>query len=109
MYQRIDADYYGYRDDDDGLLEKLEAEAEAVGKCQACDDLSLVAISRTIEEWNRIQKEKYGSLAACPYLPKSEANQKELNKSHIHLPTQEEIEQELLRKRKEEMLKRYLM
>lgn len=29
MYQRIDADYYGYRDDDDGLLEKLEAEAEA--------------------------------------------------------------------------------
>lgn len=29
MYQRVDADYYGYRDDDDGLLEKLEAEKEA--------------------------------------------------------------------------------
>jgi hypothetical protein len=31
MYQRIDADYYGYRDDDDGLLEKLESVAEAKG------------------------------------------------------------------------------
>ena len=24
LYKSIDADYYGYRDDDDGLLEKLE-------------------------------------------------------------------------------------
>lgn len=24
LYQKIDADYYGYRDDDDGLLERLE-------------------------------------------------------------------------------------
>jgi hypothetical protein len=28
MYQRIDADYYGYRDDDDGLLERLERTEE---------------------------------------------------------------------------------
>jgi pre-mRNA-splicing factor ISY1 len=31
MYQRIDADYYGYRDDEDGLLENLEKEAEERG------------------------------------------------------------------------------
>jgi hypothetical protein len=59
-----------------------------------------------IEEWNKIQIQKYGSLNNCPYMPQQEA--KELHKVHIDLPTQEEIEQELLRKRKEEMLKRYL-
>lgn len=28
LYQKIDADYYGYRDDDDGLLEKLEQQQQ---------------------------------------------------------------------------------
>jgi len=32
LYQKIDADYYGYRDDDDGLLEKLEKKQQE--KCQ---------------------------------------------------------------------------
>jgi pre-mRNA-splicing factor ISY1 len=28
MYRHIDADYYGFRDDEDGILGKLEAQAE---------------------------------------------------------------------------------
>ena len=32
LYKNIDADYYGYRDEDDGLLLKLEAEQEKQGK-----------------------------------------------------------------------------
>jgi len=96
MYQRIDVDYYGYRDDEDGLLEKLEAEAEAEARNGA------------IEEWNTIQVKKFGSLEACPYLPKAVQDEVELDKVHINLPTQEDIEQELLRKRKEDMIKRYL-
>ena len=28
MYRHIDADYYGFRDDEDGVLEKVEAPAE---------------------------------------------------------------------------------
>jgi pre-mRNA-splicing factor ISY1 len=31
LYKDIDADYYGFRDDEDGLLEKLESEAERKG------------------------------------------------------------------------------
>jgi pre-mRNA-splicing factor ISY1 len=31
LYKDIDADYYGFRDDEDGLLEKLETEAERKG------------------------------------------------------------------------------
>ena len=32
LYQKIDADYYGYRDDEDGLLEKLERKQQE--KCE---------------------------------------------------------------------------
>lgn len=31
LYQGIDADYYGFRDDEDGLLAKLEEEASKKG------------------------------------------------------------------------------
>jgi pre-mRNA-splicing factor ISY1 len=31
LYKSVDADYYGYRDDDDGLLKPLEAKEEAIG------------------------------------------------------------------------------
>lgn len=30
LYEHIDGDYYGYRDEEDGVLVKVEAEAEAV-------------------------------------------------------------------------------
>ncbi|MCP6116937.1 hypothetical protein NL387_26985, partial [Klebsiella pneumoniae] len=37
----VDADYYGYRDDDDGILLPLEQEAEKA------------AIARAVDEWKR--------------------------------------------------------
>jgi hypothetical protein len=33
MYRSVDADYYGYRDDEDGVLAPLEAAAEAKSAC----------------------------------------------------------------------------
>ena len=36
LYQHINADYYGFRDDEDGLLEKVEAGAEQQLRAQAC-------------------------------------------------------------------------
>lgn len=32
LYKKIDADYYGYRDEDDGLIVPLEREAEEKGR-----------------------------------------------------------------------------
>ena len=42
MYAHIDADYYGFRDEEDGVLVKAEAEAEKalrkrVCSCRLCD------------------------------------------------------------------------
>lgn len=35
LAKKIDADYYGYRDDDDGILKPLEAEAEVTSRAKA--------------------------------------------------------------------------
>ena len=35
IYKRIDASYYGYRDDEDGVLERLEAVAEERMRAEA--------------------------------------------------------------------------
>jgi len=96
LYQRIDADYYGYRDDEDGLLEKLEAEAEQKAREVA------------IEEWNVIATEKWGDLDLAPNVP-NKNNKTEDLKVYIALPTQEEIDEAILRKRKEEVMKKYLV
>lgn len=37
LYKRINIDYYGFRDDDDGLLEKLEAKAEKKLQAEALE------------------------------------------------------------------------
>mmetsp|Transcript_1474 Transcript_1474/g.2792 ORF Transcript_1474/g.2792 Transcript_1474/m.2792 type:complete len:300 (-) Transcript_1474:327-1226(-) len=55
MYKGIDADYYGYRDDEDGVLSKLEVQAERA------------AVSDAVKEWEREQSERaaaQGSSAA---------------------------------------------
>jgi len=96
LYQRIDADYYGYRDDDDGLLEKLEAKAEEDARANA------------IEQWNVIAVEKWGCLELAPNLPDKDNKLSEELKVYVALPSQEEIDQEILRRRKEELMKKYL-
>jgi len=95
IYQRIDADYYGYRDDEDGLLEKLEAEAEEKARAKA------------IEEWNANAISKFGALELATNLPKKNNGLNQDLKVYVALPTQEEIDQEILKRRKEEVLKKY--
>lgn len=46
MYKRIDMDYYGFRDDEDGVLEKLEQDAEKIMRAEA------------IQEWEKIEAVK---------------------------------------------------
>eukprot|EP00249_Psilotum_nudum_P015328 c25266_g1_i1 orf=698-1324(-) len=53
MYKRIDADYYGYRDDEDGILEKLEKIAE--------EDMR----SKALRDWQRIEAVKNEAKKKC--------------------------------------------
>lgn len=72
-----------------------------LGSC--LDHVSNVVLARAeaIEEWNETAIEKYGSLEAAPNLPSKSEKLAEEWKSYVALPSQEDIEQEILRRRKE--------
>lgn len=128
--KNIDADYYGYRDDDDdGILIQLEEKAEKV------------ALLKAIEEWNEKrstdqvndEEDIYNSDVKVTIYTKNfvtfltinfqdnyenpslreraEADPMELLgprfTAHVPIPTQQDIENALLRKKKQELLDKY--
>eukprot|EP00250_Pteridium_aquilinum_P013861 c21618_g1_i1 orf=604-1479(-) len=118
MYKRIDADYYGYRDEEDGILEPLEKEAEQKIR------------SKAIDEWNRIEAVKNaakktvrsGEVARVKPLFDDEdeildedlSSDDENSKSktrefvaHVPLPDVKEIERMVVEKKKQELLSKY--
>ncbi|XP_065066165.1 pre-mRNA-splicing factor ISY1 homolog [Rhopilema esculentum] len=110
LYKAIDADYYGYRDEDDGVLLTLEAEiekraiAEAVAEWQQKKDLGEVESSETdetdiyavqeTEESDDVTMENVGEA------PESFV-------AHVPVPSQQDVEDMLVRRKKRELLERY--
>ncbi|KAJ7566810.1 hypothetical protein O6H91_02G119700 [Diphasiastrum complanatum] len=121
MYKRIDADYYGYRDDEDGILEKLERVAEQEMRAKA------------ISEWQRIEAVKNeakrsiksGEIAVVKASivdeddedggfddehDEDEGNEKPKSRefvAHVPLPDEKEIERMVVEKKKQELLSKY--
>lgn len=122
IYKRIDASYYGYRDDEDGILEKLEGPAEAEMR------------RRAVEEWKKmdeIRREarkavKSGEVVSvgAPVeeilfegvedvveeerrLEREEKEKKEEFVVHVPLPDDKEIERMVVEKKKMELLSKY--
>lgn len=112
----IDAEYYGYRDDDDGVLIPLEHEQEKL------------AISRKIEEWKDckeailrgdvvedIKNDEEGDIYAVEESSDSDTeiesggvdkeNQHFI--AHVPVPSQQEIEEALVQRKKLELLEKY--
>ncbi len=80
---RVDSDYYGFREDKDEALEKIEKEAENSAR------------DESIEKWHKEQAEK-------PLL----ANQQLEPEQPI--PTREEMNEILVNRRKRELMSKYL-
>ncbi|KMZ60666.1 Pre-mRNA-splicing factor ISY1-like protein [Zostera marina] len=126
IYKRIDASYYGYRDDEDGILVKLEAPAEEKMR------------KETVDEWGRmeaIRKEarksvRSGEVATVGAAVEEvlfegvedvvieERLQKEMEDEkhrktehefvvHVPLPDEKEIERMVVEKKKAELLSKY--
>jgi len=90
----------------------------------ASDFISLIhplflAREASIADWNRAAIEKYGSLDAAPVPKRRKLNEAGKSaaggslddlalKSHVELPSADDIEKTLLQRRKEELLKRYV-
>lgn len=94
MNKFVDSAYYGFRDDDDGELVPAEAEAEAA------------AIAAAQAEWDRVREEKVrGGGGVGGKQDDEEDNGKFV--SFVPLPSQADIENAILAKRKAELLQRY--
>ncbi|KAL2553518.1 Isy1-like splicing [Forsythia ovata] len=121
IYKRIDASYYGYRDDEDGILEKLEGPTE--------EKMRAVAVADWME-MEEIKKEarravKSGEVAGVGLASKilfeeeedvvEEERKKELEKeekekefvARVPLLDEKEIERMVLEKKKQELLSKY--
>lgn len=120
IYKRINASYYGYRDDEDGILEKLEATAEkeirekaeaewwkmdkirreakkAVVTVEPAAKEILVEEEEDVVEEERRERERE---------VRERSKQQEFV-VHVPLPDEKEIEKMVLEKKKMELLSKY--
>ncbi|XP_013178164.1 PREDICTED: pre-mRNA-splicing factor ISY1 homolog [Papilio xuthus] len=107
LMRDVDADYYGYRDDDDGLLLPLEKNAEKH------------AIARAVEEWKRNKEQnKDQDLPEEENIYPEDPDDKRIEDDEempekppaptlVAVPSQKDIEEALLRRKKQELLERY--
>ncbi|KAF2069562.1 hypothetical protein CYY_009118 [Polysphondylium violaceum] len=122
----VDSDYYGYRDDEDGALEQLEREYENYAiekkveewKTEQKEKYQMKSTVRGATRSSRIKNDSDNDRMDTT----DENNNNDINenndlntttitqnqfKSHVPLPTKEELEQMILEKKKEELRKRY--
>ncbi|XP_030456505.1 uncharacterized protein LOC115677468 [Syzygium oleosum] len=123
IYKRIDASYYGYRDDEDGVLERVEGPAEAKMRAEA------------VEEWKRMEEirleakkavksgevvnvkevlfEEEEDVVEEERVREREREEKERTEkerefvAHVPLPDEKEIEKMIVEKKKMELLNKY--
>ncbi|XP_011210351.2 pre-mRNA-splicing factor ISY1 homolog [Bactrocera dorsalis] len=124
LMRDIDAEYYGYRDDDDGTLIPMEERIERI------------AIQKALQEWKEKiardghvdeeeEEEIYGSLKTPADDNDDDADGRKTVSNtevgndplellaprftaHVPVPTQKDIEEALLKKRKQELLEKYV-
>jgi len=109
LYKNIDADYYGYRDDDDGVLISLETEMEAKVR------------KDSIAEWEKkvesgeitIDKEEEKNLYLSGAIVGNDDEEEETESgdqtfiAHVPVPSQKDVENLLLERKKQELMERY--
>jgi len=96
MHKVVDAGYYGFRDDDDGRLIKLEKEQEKKAREQAA------------AEWaQNNSEEKTARLQALGMEEDEDDITQTSLRAHVVLPTEEEINRIILEKKKQDLLAKY--
>ncbi|KAK3287577.1 hypothetical protein CYMTET_4926 [Cymbomonas tetramitiformis] len=101
MFKYIDAAYYGFRDDEDGILVKKEKEAEARVRQQEIDLFK----AKEAEKNHALKNVSSGEVGGDG-MSNEEANEP-IFVAHVPLPDKQTIEQALLDKKKRALLERY--
>uniref|UniRef100_A0A7S3QV93 Pre-mRNA-splicing factor ISY1 n=1 Tax=Dunaliella tertiolecta TaxID=3047 RepID=A0A7S3QV93_DUNTE len=99
MHKAIDPDYYGFRDEEDGVLEKVEGEAEEKMRMQAVLDWEAEEIERqksvSTSKAKHAETEEADGVAGARFV------------AYVPLPDQKAIEQLVLEKKKADLLAKY--
>jgi len=108
LMKDIDAAYYGFRDDDDGILVPLEIEAE-----KAAIETAVVSWKEKSEDME-YEGEDIPDIYAVPDMSEQDRLESAMNEgkegrffSHMAIPTQKDIELALLERKKRELLSMY--
>lgn len=127
LYRHVDADYYGYRDDEDGILVELEAQQEKKAieeklanwvhqkrKLQEEDEVegkaSKLAKMYAIEaeEFSDDETEKLIKQTQERAAAAQEGKKENIFKAHVPVPSQEEIQKYLLERKRQMLLEKYV-
>lgn len=124
IYKRIDASYYGYRDDEDGVLERVEGPAErkmrakAVQEWKRLDEIKKEAMktvksgeeASVMGQVKEILKEGEEDVVLEERMRELEIERREKEREfvvHVPLPDDKEIEKMVVERKKMELLKKY--
>ncbi|XP_037535643.1 pre-mRNA-splicing factor ISY1 homolog isoform X2 [Nematolebias whitei] len=113
LMKDVDAEYYGYRDEDDGVLLPLEALHEKQAIQEAVQKWKTEKESRLSGE--KQQEEEEESIYSVHNEEPDEENHEEQEAeeggvtfiAHVPVPSQKEVEEALVRRKKMELLQRY--
>lgn len=120
IMREIDADYYGYRDDDDGVLMPLEQEQEKVAiakavrqwkaqkkgvKSAAEGDKATASSAKDEEDIYAVEPESDEEMDDEPTTESAEEQARFI--AHVPVPSQKEVEEALVRRKKMELLEKY--
>ncbi|RZF34224.1 hypothetical protein LSTR_LSTR010544 [Laodelphax striatellus] len=117
LMKDIDADYYGYRDDDDGLLLPYELKEEKKAMMiKISKDLAArkeaALRGEVIEDKQDDEPDIYAVAADLDSSEDESGVEGETSQprfiAHVPVPSQKEVEQALLQRKKQELLQRYI-
>lgn len=122
IYKRIDASYYGYRDEEDGVLERVEGPAERKMRAEAAEEWRRSEAVR-LEARKAVMGGGGGDDVAAVVLVEEEEEVVEEERQaererereergeefvvHVPLPDEKEIERMVVEKKKKELLSKY--
>lgn len=115
LMKDVDAEYYGYRDEDDGVLLPLEAQYEKQAVLEAVHRWKTERESRVSGEQQQEEEEEESIYTIYSEEPDDQENQEEQEGedgglafiAHVPVPSQKEVEEALVRRKKMELLQRY--
>uniref|UniRef100_A0A1A7XDL8 Pre-mRNA-splicing factor ISY1 homolog n=1 Tax=Iconisemion striatum TaxID=60296 RepID=A0A1A7XDL8_9TELE len=114
LMKDVDAEYYGYRDEDDGVLLPLEAQYEKQVVSEAVQKWKMEKECHPSGEKQQEEEEEESIYTIHNEEPDEESREEQEEEeggvaffAHVPVPSQKEVEEALVRRKKMELLQRY--